>query len=497
MESNSEVIQQRNTGRSGTWNGEECKAAFDHATATKPWTLGYEACRTESLQTDNLAVEGAIPAGLRGTFYRNGPAGHERGKQRYSHRWDGDGMVHAFRIGVGVSHRGRYVQTSKYLAETAANRFLANAFGTYLPGTPAVPEDIDSQNAANISVCAIGDDLLALWEPGSAYRLDPLTLETRGVKIWSEASRGSAFSAHPKREPDGTIWNFGTNPLNGELVLYCIAADGSLRRSTTLRIDRLPSIHDFAVTERHLVFLLPPLPIDPERLNSGTSFAQACHWQPSLGTRVLVVSKSDWSTRWYDLPPCCVFHLANAWEDGSGVIRLQFLGAETPMALAAGWMVMQGLYAHRPGAFMTLAEFDPQGGAKQTIVHQLEAEFPVVDPAVVGKRNDAVLCLGRSRSRDAGLPGYDQVVMFGVEDGATQLFEYGPNCIAEEHILVRDRSASDTRASWIVGTALDLCRKQTVMSVFAAGDVAGGPVAQARLPYPLPLGLHGCFKPET
>ena len=493
MESNSEASRQRKAGRPGPWEGAECKAAFAHAAETKPWTLAYQSCRTDSLTTENLTVEGELPSGLHGTFYRNGPTGHERGAQRYGHRWDGDGMVHAFRFGGAVSHHGRYVQTSKYVAEKAANRFLTNAFGTYLPGTPPVPEDIDSQNSANISVCIVGDDLLALWEPGSAYRLDPSTLETRGIKTWGEALRGRAFSAHPKREPDGTLWNFGTNPLTSELVLYCIARDGTLKRSTTLTIDRLPFVHDFAVTEHHLVFLLSPLPVNAERLNSGTSFAQACDWQPALGTRVLVVAKADWSSRWYELPPCCVFHLANAWEDRSGVIRLQFFGAETPIPLVSGWTIMQGQYAHRPGAFMTLVELDPLGEAKQTIVHELEGEFPVVAPGVVGQRNGAVLCLGRSQARDASVPGFDQLVMFSVEDGKTQWFDYGPDFMVEEHIYVPESSAAGAPATWIVGTALDMRRKQTVLSVFRAVDVAAGPIAQATLPYALPIGLHGCF----
>lgn len=486
--------QQRNAGRPGPWNGEECKAAFDRAATKKPWTLGYEACRSESLVTERLVVQGEIPAGLRGTLYRNGPAGHERGNQRYGHRWDGDGMVHAFRFGDDVRHHGRYVQTTKYLAESAAGRFLVNAFGSYIPGTPAIPEDIDIQNSANISVCTAGNDLLALWEPGSAYRLDALTLETRGIKTWSEALRGRPFSAHPKRESDGTLWNFGTNPLTGELVLYCIAADGSLIRSTVLSVDGLPSIHDFAVTEHHLVFLIPPLPINVERLGSGMSFAHACEWHPSLGTRVLVVAKSDWSTRWYALPPCCVFHLANAWEDQSGVIRLQYFGATTPISLISGWMVMQGQYEHRPGAFMTLVEFDTRGGSKQTIVDELEGEFPVIDGPLVGRRNDVVLCLGRSQSRYADVPGFDELVMFGVEDGAIQRFAYGADWLVEEHIFVP--SATSARASWIVGTALDMRHRQTVLSIFDASRVAEGPVAQARLPYALPLGLHGCFVPS-
>ena len=83
-----------------------------------------------------------------------------------------------------------------------------------------------------------------------------------------------------------------------------------------------------------------------------------------------------------------------------------------------------------------------------------------------------------------------------MEDGATQRFDYGAEWMAEEHILVPEHSAAGARARWIVGTALDLRRKETVLSVFLAADVADGPVAQARLPYALPIGLHGCFTPS-
>lgn len=62
-----------------------------------------------------------------------------------------------------------------------------------------------------------------------------------------------------------------------------------------------------AVTAATL-FSLPPMPINRQRLNSGMSFAHACEWKPDLGTRLLVVSKADWSQRWYQLPPSCMFH---------------------------------------------------------------------------------------------------------------------------------------------------------------------------------------------
>ena len=46
---------------------------------------------------------------------------------------------------------------------------------------------------------------------------------------------------------------------------------------------------------------------------------------------------------------------------------------------------------------------------------------------------------------------------------------------------------------WLIGTVHDLTQKKTMLSCFAAGALNDGPVAQATLPYALPLGLHGAF----
>jgi all-trans-8'-apo-beta-carotenal 15,15'-oxygenase len=115
-------------------------------------------------------------------------------------------------------------------------------------------------NTANTSVTVQAGRLYALWEGGSATELDPITLGTLGPHAWAPELAGVPFSAHPKREPDGTLWNFGT--FAGKLVLYQIGADGRLQRSQLLPLPGAPMLHDFVLTERFIVLLLPPLSLD-------------------------------------------------------------------------------------------------------------------------------------------------------------------------------------------------------------------------------------------
>ena len=477
--------------RSRGWRGEALHEAFAAASRSKPWTLGYRSLDVDRVSGE-ASISGTIPKDLRGTFLRNGPARHERGGQRYGHRWDGDGMVQRFTISDGrVSHIGQYVHTKKYETEAAADRFLVSAFGTHVPGSDAIPTEIDDVNPANINVVHFGGELLALWEAGSAYRLDPESLSTLGPKIWDPVLAGKPFSAHPRVERDGSLWNFGGDPLSDELTLYNVLADGETLRSHVVHIDQLPPTHDFGVTEHHLVFLLPPLILDRARLEAGAAFAESCQWSPSLGMRALTIDKRDWSQRTYDLPPGCLFHVANAWEERDGTIRLHYMRSDNPMSLLAGWSVMRGEYLHQEGARVTSLVLDPNGSSSQSTLGERESEFPVVAADDVGRPYSRMLCIERSESRRMDVPGFDQVALLDVNSGASQRFSYGDDWSVEEHLFLMPAGAA--RPRWIAGTALDTRAGNTVLSIFEAEHLSDGPIAQARLPYSIPLGLHGTF----
>ena len=278
-------------------------------------------------------VAGRLPAELTGTLWRNGPAEHDRFGHRYGHWFDGDGMLQAFTFdGAGVTHRGRILDTPKRRRETRAGRRALPAFGTVPPDPDAIRRP-DDMNAANTSMLAHGERLLALWEGGSALDVDPETLATRGFVRWRDDLAGLPFGAHPKRERDGTVWNIGVtiNP-RPMLLLYRIDPAGKLAGFGHLPVDPLGMVHDFVVTERRLVALLPPFVVEPERFASGhVSFLDAHAWRPELGTRVLVFDKDTLApVARHALPAGFHFHHGNGWEERDGTIHLDVCQAPGP-----------------------------------------------------------------------------------------------------------------------------------------------------------------------
>ena len=471
----------------GNWS-----ADFARALESNPMLLGWRSVAADQLDCE-ARIEGRLPAELQGTFYRNGPAVHERFGLRYRHWFEGDGMMHALRFdGSGLSHRGRVIRTAKLASEDAAGRRIFSGFATRVAGGAALrrPDDI---NTANISVLDHHGELLALWEGGSASVLDRDTLAWRGFKVWGEGLAGLPFTAHPKVEPDGTLWAFGYSLVPSEaLVLYHIARNGTPRKATVVEAGPIGMVHDFVVTARHLVIVIPPLVFEPAPHHDG--LLDSLVWRPALGSRVLVVDKDDFSARrWYQLPAGFGFHHGNGWEDTSGAIRFDHcVAADATLLSETMRFVMRGEFRKAAPELYTRFTLHPDGRTEVESAGE-PAEFPRVASAVAGRRNRYVYTLGTAPQ--GGGWGLRRVVKRDLERSVADSFDYGPGVLAEEHVFVPRRTPRGEDDGWLVGSFLDCERGLSGIAVFDAHGVSDGPVARAWLRYALPLALHGHFSP--
>ena len=470
--------------------GDDWAAAFSTALEEDPRLLGWATPAFDSIDSGELQIEGQWPAGLEGTFWRNGPAMHDRHGLRYQHWFDGDGMIQEFRISARtVRHRARLLATPKLRAEDEAARRLYPGFGTHVAnGLPVRrPDDL---NSANISVLEHHGELLALWEGGSASLLDRETLEWQEFKSWGEGLSGVPFTAHPKLDPDGTLWAFGyATGAQSMLVLYHITPTGKLAKMALVPVDALGMLHDFVVTQKHLVFLLPPLVLERD---IGSSFLDSHVWRPELGSRALVVAKDNFEDRrWYDLPPAFGFHHGNAWEESDGTIHFdQCLAEDANIVFDDLRNVMRGdLESFSAGTYARM-RLNPSGSAKMEITSEF-AEFPQVARSVVGRRNRYIYYLGAPKNAGWYL---QTLVKRDLEQHTTESHDFGEGKIPEEHLFVPSKPDAKEDDGWLLGTLLDYERGVTGLNVFNAGHPSDGPLATAWLPYPLPLGFHGCFR---
>ncbi len=447
------------------------------------------------LETANIPVRGKIPAGLRGTLYRNGAARFKLGSTRYAHWFDGDGMVQAFRFADGkASHLGVLLRTPKLVEEEAAGRFLYAGFGTPMADSKPVDRP-DMVNTANINLLSMrgGQDLYALWEGGSATQLDPKTLAVKGFKAWSPETAGAPFSAHPRRAPDGTLWNFGYAPRSGKLIIYEIDIKGQLKRQTVIDAPQADMVHDFAITDNYLVFLLMPLHVKPHLPLTGS--LDRYEWRSKAPLVAMLVSKADFSVQHIDLPNGGVFHLGNAWEEG-GIVRLGYARYGKFLEHLKGLTLPAPQFATDEFAQWTLVEINPaKNAARQIDTGLRDIEFPCFDTRYTGKKTDTTVLMQNAHSAMDNTWGMD--TMLTLTGDKIQRYTYGQDWIAEEHLFVPAPGSSLGASGWVLGTAFNVTHNKTTLSIFEASTVSKGPVAQLALPYGLPLGLHGQFVSQS
>ncbi|MBL8773229.1 MAG: carotenoid oxygenase family protein, partial [Phenylobacterium sp.] len=174
----------------------------------------------EELDRPDLAIEGAFPPDLAGTYYRIGPNPQFPPRPPYNPLM-GDGMVHAFRIADGrVSYRNRWVRTGRWSREHAAGRALFATAGPFGDDPEAGPRPVDG--VANTNLVWHAGRLLALEEGSPPVEIDPRTLATLGPYSF-DGRLGRNMTAHPKIDPaTGALALFANLPrgrLTGELAL--------------------------------------------------------------------------------------------------------------------------------------------------------------------------------------------------------------------------------------------------------------------------------------
>lgn len=468
--------------------------AFDDAIKQQPWLKPFKGVTDADLRCDALALSGKWPAALRGRFYRNGPALNERDGQRYHHWFAGDGMVQQFSITGGakpaVRHVGRLVRTNKLVAEQKAGKFLFSAYGTKIESDEP-SQGADTFNVANTNAIEHAGKVLAMWEGGSAYALNPDDLSTLGPVTWQEGLAQMPFSAHPKLDANGNLWNFGSAGAN--LVVWHVDPMGKLVQA---QIGETPypggMAHDAAMTEHCIVLPLPPV-----KLNFGEDVlgGKAFTYEPNEPLRILVMKKDDITQRRvFELPSQMVFHVGNAHERADGSIALSFVASPTPeFVMHAASSLLAGHPASFGGSSTQLAVLDMRSGKARVEAMNDNVEFPRVHPLRNGLSTRYLLTAATWAGSAQKPQWFHGLQLRDVETGRAQRFDYGLQTVVEEHIVVPKPGGLGELDAWVLGTTFDIAKGVTRLNLLDARHLADGPVAQATLPYWLPYGFHGNF----
>jgi carotenoid cleavage dioxygenase len=434
-----------------------------------------------------LNVVGEVPADMRGALFRIGPNPQFEPKDPATHHWfGGDGMVHGFYVEDGrVRYRNRYVRTPKWELEHEHGRALWGSMGD-----PRMIEPVAQGNeggVANTNIVWHAGKLLALEEAHAPFAIDLHTLESRG---YDRGFKGKV-TAHPKLDPKTgeMVWfayGVGDMPLSPGLSYGVTSADGTNTRRQEFQAPFSSMVHDFMVTENHVLFPVLPLTGSLERAMSGRP---AFAWEPQKGSHVGVMRRdADVSTiRWFNTEACYVFHPLNAWEEGGKLYCDVMRYNVAPLFPNA-----DGTAGEKAAARLVRWTFDLDAASnaiQETPLDDLDGEFPRVDPRVETRRHRhgwyAADTSGASTIRMNAIAHLD------LQTGARQMHELSGGDATSEPVFTPRSADAPEGDGWVTAVVYRAAENRSDLLIFEALDIAKGPVATAQVPRRVPFGFHG------
>jgi len=432
----------------------------------------------------NLKVRGKIPDGLSGALFRNGPNPQFDPGPGY-HSFIGDGMIHGFWIGGGRAHyRNRYVRTPRWLAEHAAGRALFGGMGR--PSDPSV-EGIKG-GGANTHIVHHAGRLMALQEGSDPFELDQATLASLG---WIET--GGRFTAHPKMDPETgeMVWfaySAGAEPLNPYLDYGVTEKSGRITRRDRFRAPYCSMVHDFMVTQNHVLFPVLPLTGDMERAKRGLP---AFAWEPQKGAFVGVMKRdTDVATvRWIEVDPVYVFHNLNAHEEGD-IIHCEMMEyPRAPLFPNADGSAGHGAPARMVRWSINLA--DPNSRVKRTPLDDLAAEFPRIDERFSGRHYRHGWYAANVAMKEALT--FDSLAHLDLQTNRRTLRRLAEGDSCGEPVFVPRAADAAEGDGWLLAVVHRAAENRSDLLVLNAQDIAGEPEAVLELPGRVPAGFHGSW----
>ena len=423
----------------------------------------------EEITVSGLEVKGEVPKEINGLYVRNGM----NPRSGYSDHWFfGNGMLHGFNFENGkVSYKNRYVKTPYYEKDLD----IIGSFGDL------------SASPANTHIIKHADKLLALEEAHLPWEVDE-DLETKGAYDFSGKLKG-AMTAHPRICPKtGELLFFSYSVMSEPYLTYYRASSaGKLVQIEPIELPRAVMMHDWNITENHVVFMDLPIISDMNlAIETGSPFG----FKPEFGARLGVMPRegSNSDVKWFDIDPCYVFHPLNSYEEGNKIIlyvcRQQeamvggfqdIYGGETTVARLWKWTIDLEL-----------------GSVKEEQIDDAPCDFPRIDDRRIGFKNDYGYFTTLETEVDSLTIGR-HLLKYDLVKNKRLTHDLGENVTGGEVLFVPRNANSSEDDGWAISLAYEADTDRSKLLVIDSQDFESDPVAEIYAPQRIPNGAHGSW----
>ncbi|GAB5373228.1 hypothetical protein AAMO2058_001732300 [Amorphochlora amoebiformis] len=476
----------------------------------EPWRGGLEPISDISPYAPE--VSGKIPEDLEGSLLRNGPGRIRVGDNLYGHWFDGDGLVSRITLDPktnSATFSAKYVRTDRFKAQERTHMddgfekrgAWTNRKGGFLGNIFQLPT-----NPANTAVICWEEKVLALCEGGPPIEISGDSLETIGEYRIPGLPENSFFSAHPKIDPEtGILYNIGL--VLGQppkLRVFKIVEGDGVEKSVDIPLEELGFIHDFAISNNHIILLLNPWTASVcGTVNSvfgGEALGRQFKWNPERASRAVIIRKNDLKPiADFKIPSMTFDHVINAYEVKDD-IRVQLL-RHRPNAYTTleqnRWDLYSGGFSRSvmPEPYeISLVMRDGEGSFKGfREITDIECELPRINPEFVGRAARYAYVNTKKQDNKKPINFLNAIAKVDLVTGETVMKEFGEGLYAGEPVFVNRQAATEEDDGYLLTYVYDSNIHRTKIVISDPRALEGPSIAEIKLHHHVPFSFHGTF----
>jgi len=437
-------------------------------------------------------VEGSLPRDLDGSFFRVGPDPQYPKDPKYARdiAFDGEGHVSMFRIKDGhVDYRTRYARNQRWKAQHAARRSLFGMYRNPFTDDPSVKGL--SRGTANTQLFVHHHKLLVFKEDSPPVVMDPHTLETvDDYYTFGGKLRSQTHTAHPKIDPlTGEYLSFGyeaTGLASKDIFVFAADRTGNVHWSAMVQAPYCGMMHDFAVTQKHVVLFLTSMVPNLEQMKAG-----GVHWSYDSTLPVFMgVMRRGGDGRdlkWFGGQSLFCTHTMGAWDDGDKVI-VDMDGGESNQ-----FPFFPNLHEPYDAAKARglVRRFTIDLSSKTNDRYQVQTLYPQVSGALARQDDRYHTLPYRYGYMNSFGPGGGSWAMFDHATGQVQMVSV-PGYSLSEMTFVPRRQGAPEGDGYLIGigsSQKENGRSDLILVDTKAPDA--GPVARVKMPFKCVGQVHG------
>jgi carotenoid cleavage dioxygenase-like enzyme len=420
----------------------------------------------------DLPVTGAIPQDLNGVLVRNGPnplRGRFKGNDVLDW-WPEDAMLHGISLqdGRARSYRNRWARTQRWAR---------------VHDPDAVPALLDTN--PNVNLLYHAGEILALSEGGAPLAITA-ELETLGATR-RHLGLANGMAAHPKVDAQtGELMTFRADWKKPFLRYGVTDAKGTPSADVDIEMSSPSMMHDMAITATRSILLDLNVGYDFSMLSRG--YRMPLRWRDDHRARLGVISRHGGEMRWFEVAPCFIQHVVNAYDADESTVVLDAVRYPRYFRLADNGSAFED----NPLGVLWRYVIDlDRGTVTERQIDDVCIELPRINEGRTGRPYRFMYAAEQPTNTE--IRG---VVRYDLGPGSMQRYRVPEGDQNSEPVFVPRPTASGEDDGWLLVCVYRQATDTSDLVILDGRNIDSDPIATVRLPRRIPAGFHGAWLPK-